>query len=369
MMEDGVGRRPKELFVRIVLGNWALIGAFTAVGLLVGYAVGYGEKATFTATARVILDAPDPQNATESTAIADTARAIVKSPSAVNAAVAGLGRDPDREIGGITVAPLGTSGLIDISVRDEDPDVAARIANNLAATLIKTRKAASALPQDLSDQIAQVDNQISGLDGRINDFDAQLQALNDKVGTADSQVALKTQIIADRLAILTSERTALIERRQALEGRHSLPARSALVVDAASAPDRADPSRLPGNVTLGGLLGLMMGLGGAAGRAALAGSRVPSPGAGRASSPLIDAAGPRARGRLRSGADTTVYGKETGVTPASRALASGAAQRAADRVPFTRVETALEGPASDHRSRSTDGRLQGRAADGKDPHL
>jgi len=307
MMEDGVGRRPKELFVRIVLGNWALIGAFTAVGLLVGYAVGYAEKATFTATARVILDAPDPQNATESTAIADTARAIVKSPSAVNAAVAGLGRDPDREIGGITVGPLGTSGLIDISVRDEDPDVAARIANNLAATLIKTRKAASALPQDLSDQIAQVDNQISGLDGRINDFDAQLQALNDKVGTADSQVALKTQIIADRLAILTSERTALIERRQALEGRHSLPARSALVVDAASAPDRADPSRLPGDITLGGLLGLMMGLGGAAG----AGRSGRAPRAGPGNRPC--ALAPDRRGRAASPRPAAEWRRHHGV--------------------------------------------------------
>ena len=139
----------KEVARRVLLGHWVVIlvlvlasaGAVTAYNLT--------QSPTYTASTRLVIDAPAPTSVGEATSIADAAKAIVTSPSHVIAALktAGVVRDPVVVVRNITLAPMGTSGVLQLSVQDASAVAAANIANALADDLIQTRLAVSAASQ------------------------------------------------------------------------------------------------------------------------------------------------------------------------------------------------------------------------------
>ena len=109
-----------EALHRIYGQHWRLISL--AVVACIAAATVYGTRSApaYTASTTLVLDTPDPTSSTAATAIADTAEGIARSPSEIARAltVAGIrDRDPSKLGSQVSVAPLGTSGVLQ-AVRD-----------------------------------------------------------------------------------------------------------------------------------------------------------------------------------------------------------------------------------------------------------
>ncbi|TMG00686.1 MAG: hypothetical protein E6I06_16485 [Chloroflexi bacterium] len=189
----------QEVARRVLLGHWMVIAGLVIACMAGVTVIHLREAPTYTASTRLVLDAPAPTSLTEATAIADGAKAIVTSPSHVSTALknAGVVRDPVAVIRNITLAPGGTSGVLQLSYQDLNPEAAAAIVNALADDLIQTRLAVSPAAQRaaLDDRISVAIDQITKLDQKIASLNDQLQAL--QVDPANAQtVAVRAQILA-----------------------------------------------------------------------------------------------------------------------------------------------------------------------------
>jgi capsular polysaccharide biosynthesis protein len=260
----------QEVTRRVVLGHWVVIVACVVVcaGAVTAYHLTDTEM--YSASTRVVLDVPAPTSGTEALAVADMAKGIVTSPTHIVAAlkVAEAFRDPVKEISNITVAPLGTSGILQITVKDSNPVAAAAIANALANDLIQTRidvgPAAKRAKLDaqiktLSDRIAVIDQDIAALNGQLRDLQV------DRSNTPAT--ATQAQILAYRITALSSQRTALTDESLHLDSQRANLGSAYLttpsVVDVATVATKADPSRLPIDLALAVIIGLVLGVGAA----------------------------------------------------------------------------------------------------------
>jgi uncharacterized protein involved in exopolysaccharide biosynthesis len=168
------------------------------------------EPETYTASARFVLDTTGSQSGAESTAIADTARAIATSSDIVTSAIkqAGVKRDAQFEANHrVAVQALGTSGVLMLTVTDSDPLVAARLANALAAEVIRIRT--SYMEGNAKDQLAQVTAQLAADRQNLVKIDSQIAALNQSVPVAGSSSAQRMREIQflrlSRVTLLTPD--------------------------------------------------------------------------------------------------------------------------------------------------------------------
>jgi uncharacterized protein involved in exopolysaccharide biosynthesis len=242
-----------EAIQRIVVQHLLLITCFVVVGLAVAVGLQHNGHSGYTASARLVIDTPDPRSRTEAESIADTGKAIATSPSQVSAALAQIHvrRDPSKVAAeDISVSSLGTSGVLQLSATDRDPQVAAALANALAAQVIATR--------------LRVTN--GSLDRDLATVDAQLERLNRQIADLDSRIGSLGRTARRSAANL---RTALDERRAALEAEQvsllssSAQRPTASVISPATAPTAANSSQWPAYVALGLILGLVLGVGAA----------------------------------------------------------------------------------------------------------
>ena len=245
-----------EAVQRVLVVHWRLVVSLVLLGLVAGLSVRFVEPRLYAASARVSLGAADPQDAATSQALADGARAIVTSRSHVAGALNAIGasRDPatvtQQHVG---LQALGTSGVVELTVTDSDPHVAARLANALAADLVSTR---SQIAHGAS--IASPADQLAALQARLDRVDAEIADVDRRLGSAAPG---EVPALSARLSLLTAERTSLVQQQLGLEGQREQPG---MVVDAARAPDQPEPSRLPLDAALGALLGLVVGVAAAA---------------------------------------------------------------------------------------------------------
>jgi capsular polysaccharide biosynthesis protein len=258
----------QELTRRVVLGHWVLI--MVCVVASAGAVITYHlfDTPMYSASTRLVLDAPAPTSGTEATAVADAAKAIATSPTHVIAALkaAGVTRDPVKVIPNITLVPLGTSGVLQLTVKDPDAAAAAGIANALAEDLIQTRLAVSpaAHKAALDAQIKTVTDQIAALNVEITSLKDQLKNL--AVDPANPQAtAVKAQILADRITFDDNEISTLTQQLIHLDSeRSSLGSASDTtpsIIDMATVADKADPSRLPIDLALALVIGSVLGVG------------------------------------------------------------------------------------------------------------
>jgi capsular polysaccharide biosynthesis protein len=272
----------QEVVRRIVIGHRVVILAFLILSMGAVLAYHLQEAPTYSASTRVILDFPNPSDAVQAATIADAAKAIVTSPSHVQSALrmAGVVRDPILEGRSISVVPMGTSGVLQITVQDTNPAAAAGIANALTHDLIQTRLASGPASQiaGLDDQIKGLDDQIKGLDDQLTSLDQQLASLNAQLQalpvdpTTFQTSAVRAQILTDQIAARSAQRSTLTQEVLTLEGqranlaaqRDSLAAGGSrpapTVIELASAPAAPDPSRLPIDMALAFLGGLVLGV-------------------------------------------------------------------------------------------------------------
>lgn len=243
---------------RVALAYWPLIIGLSVLGAMAGGALHINDAPVYTSDVRFVLDAPDPQAAAESTSIADAAKSIATSPSHVSAALAlaGVRRDIARYVTqNIELQPLGTSGVLDLQVKDPDRQAAAIIANALAKDVIDTR---AKVARDRANAL-------------LATLSADIQSTNDEIAKVDAAIASfrpssDPSVSAATLSGLYSERAGLAQERTTLEAEQNSITESlamrpqAGIIDPAVAAAQADPSRAPIDIALGVLGGLVVGL-------------------------------------------------------------------------------------------------------------
>ena len=256
-LSDAIGR---------IVRHWPLIAVAVLIGAGIG-AIAGGRTGGYTAATRLVLDAPDPKARAESTAIADTARAIVTSPSLVSAALVGAGAsgtDSARyAANNVTVSALGTSGVLDLAVRADTARLAADVSNALARELIRTRNAiasdrANGVQQELNTRIAALNKRISRIDTTITSLSARVG-----LGRTGPTEALQQKLgDSSRLRDFLTQQRSTLETEQAslLSASSAGPAPSIISPATAADASSAGSSFLP-DAVLGGLLGLIVGVG------------------------------------------------------------------------------------------------------------
>lgn len=245
---------------RIVGQHWALIACCLVLGLAVAALIRGGGGAMYAASARLVLDTEDPKSQAESSAIADTARAIATSPTQVKAAIAAshaVGRDPtelaDKRI---AVRALGTSGVLKLTVSDRDPRVAAAIANALARNVLRVRTGVS---NGMRQTLEALDKEMASVNRQISNLDAQIQAAG-AGGQASQASRTRRDELLRRRSLLTSRRTVLESREVSLLSTAALRP-TPTIISSASPPRRREPSGLTARLVLGAILGGVLGVG------------------------------------------------------------------------------------------------------------
>lgn len=255
-----------DVLGRLVGQHWRLLAACVVGGLVVGlFFAPHGRE--YNASARLLLDLPDPVARQQSEAYADTAKGIATSQSEVSSALrkADVRRGDPAAFGSkhVAVRALGSSGVIEISVTDPNRRAAAAIANALAASLIRTRLAvangqAKQISADLTRRTAQLSKQISALEEKVNTLSVQLaapasltaaEALRAARDAAESQ----SQFLVQQRNVLQSEQVSLLST----SAQHPFPK----LFSPASPPAKAESSHLAVYAALGAMLGLILGIG------------------------------------------------------------------------------------------------------------
>src|SRR5215831_495426 len=180
LVNDGAGpsgqRRSVRMEVgeavqRILVQHWRLIVVLVLAGACAGLVLGLRGPQLYAAHARVSLSSTDPQDAAMSQAMADSGRAVVTSPSHVARALAAIGASRDASAVAqqhVGLQAIGTSGVVELTVTDPDPYVAARLANALAQDLVATRRdMARGAAQSPAEQLANVQAEIGQIDAQI----------------------------------------------------------------------------------------------------------------------------------------------------------------------------------------------------------
>jgi capsular polysaccharide biosynthesis protein len=251
-----------EVISRIVGRHWKLIGVLMVTGLLAGFALHLNDAPQYSATARLVLDTSDPASQSESGVIADTARAIASGPSLMRAALTEVGARRDAtEVArrNIDVQALGSSGVVQLSVVDPDPQVAVALANTVAKAVIKARLQvtagqAASVVADLDRQASQLQRQIDKLDGKIDELSPRASDPGGSAGRRElDRLMRQRDILVQRLAQIQTER-ANVEGTRALRPK-------AAILDPASPPADEVPGRRLPDLALGALLGLLVGVG------------------------------------------------------------------------------------------------------------
>jgi capsular polysaccharide biosynthesis protein len=247
-----------EVVRRVGLKYWALILGLVLVGVAGAAYFHHNDVPVYTSDVRFVLDAPDPRAAAESVAIADTAKSIATSLSNVAGAIssAGVTRNVEQFAArNIDLQPLGTSGILDLQVKDTNPVVAAAIANTLADDVVKTR---ASVNQSKADQLtASLIAQSKAVDVSIAQLDARI---------ARYRAGRDPSVSAAALSGLYSERASLAQENLTLASEinqinQSLALRpQAGIIDGARPAATPDPSRAPIDIALGGLGGLVLGV-------------------------------------------------------------------------------------------------------------
>ena len=221
----------------------------------------------YSASARLVLDVPDPVARQQSQAYSDTAKAIATSPSQVSSALrkAGVRRGDPAEFARkhVSVTALGSSGVIQVTVTDRRPRAAAAIANALASRVIDTRLEVT---DGQSERVfADLDRRTDALSRKISAAEDTVNALSLQIATAGAGASAN----ALRARRDKAQRTLdfLVQQRSVLESeRVSLLSATAQrphasVISSATPPTSPDPTHRLVYLVLGAMLGLILGLG------------------------------------------------------------------------------------------------------------
>ena len=253
---------------RIAGQHWRLLAACVLSGLILGLLFApHGKE--YSASARLVLDTPDPVARQQSQAIADTAKAIATSPSQVRRALrrARVERGDPAAFAKqhVSVTALGTSGVLQLSVSDRDRRAAASVANALASLLIRTRLDVTngqtdRVFADLNRRTADLSRKIAKADEEVNLLSVEIAAAStphaaDALRAQRDAAGRERDFFAQQRSVLESERVSLLST-SAQRPRPS-------IISAATPPSKPEPSHRMVYLVLGVLLGFILGMGAA----------------------------------------------------------------------------------------------------------
>src|SRR6266568_2349896 len=173
------------------------------LGLLLPIAASHSRGTTYLASVRILM----PTSAIQigGTSAADTVAAIATSRTGVAAALrqAGVSRNPDTfGASDIAVQPVGSSGILDLSVTDKDPQVAVAVANSLTTHVLEVvNRASLAQEQEL-----------------ITEHTTEIATTGDRIETLARQAQ---NAAAPEAASLNAKQSLLLQDRSAMESRLS----------------------------------------------------------------------------------------------------------------------------------------------------
>jgi capsular polysaccharide biosynthesis protein len=241
----------------------ALILGLVIAAMAVAAISHIGDTKTYTASARLVLDTPDPESRAESAAIADTAKALATSPTQVRDALRKAhvtDRDATTLAGeDVSVRALGSSAVIQLSVTDRNRRAAMLIANALAAEVIAARlDVTSGAAQQV---LGTLDRRLGKLNTRISRLDANIAALTVAAADATSSVPRTQLNEAERSRDLLAQQRSVVEgQRIALLANEAARPKPAIVSEATQ-PETANSSRLLPDMLLAGIAALIVAVG------------------------------------------------------------------------------------------------------------
>ena len=250
---------------RILRRHWTIVVLAVVVGLAIPAVAHAQDEKRYVATSRLVIDATDPKDAQESTALADAAQGIVTSPGRVASALrkAQVTRNVnDFASNNVGIEVIGTSGVVDLSVNDESPTVATVVANDLARQLVQARQqvAGGNLPQlveSLNAQIAAATQRIAELNeatgvsaATVDARAAQARVLrlqHDAAVRDRSDLESQRQTVIQQLGRSPAAQGVLTRQAATLDAQINAANQRIAELEAASAAV-ADPQSSPGDV-------------------------------------------------------------------------------------------------------------------------
>jgi len=255
-----------EAIRRVFVQHWRLIALTTVVCVAIATLLSVRHSATYTASTTFVLDAADPTSSAESAVIGDTAEAIATSPAQINAALTAANltdRNLTQVANTVTVAPLGASGVLKLSVRQDSPTAARALANALAARVISTRNEIDSAR--IKQVFASIDNRIAGVNKQILSENQAIADLNRQLsvnptGETGANLQLKISSLSQTRDLTVQQKGVLqSEESSLLATNASRP--QASFISRARQPAHADASAAIPDIALGALLGLVLGTG------------------------------------------------------------------------------------------------------------
>jgi capsular polysaccharide biosynthesis protein len=128
-----------EVAARLVRQYWALLVICTLIPLVVIALIVAKQPAMYSADARIITSGEVPVSASEADAIVSQVQGIATGPTAASQALRAAGvrlNLADLVDNHVSVAGLGTSQVVDITVSDPNPLIAQRVARALATEVV-----------------------------------------------------------------------------------------------------------------------------------------------------------------------------------------------------------------------------------------
>ncbi len=258
-----------EVIGRIFGRHKLLLVVCVALGLLVAMGFHWTDKPQYASSARVVIGSQDPTSSAQATALADTVRALATGPQLVASALkqVGVQRDPVTVAAeDVDVQALGSSGVVELTVTDQDPKVAVSLAGALARAVVQAR--ANAADSTATQTLAELDARAAALQDQIDKTDAATAALAGAIGSDIPSVANQALARRDQLAaasVVLSQQLGVVQTERADIESQSALRPSAAVVDTPQPEAHPVPGRRLADLAIGALLGLLLGIALAAG--------------------------------------------------------------------------------------------------------
>ena len=229
-----------EVGVRLVRRYWVMLVLVIALPVAIVGAVVVHSPSTYTAHARLMASPTVPQAQAQADAVVSEVQAIATSQDLVANALQAVQvqRNAADVVKAITVAGLGSSGIVDLSYTDTSAEVAQKVTTALTDAVVQ-----------------QISGIRSGIPGTLDDLNALITLITDR--RAATQTAGGPQGAA-ALASINQLITDLSNDRDKLELLQTTVA-VPVVVDSAALPVE-DGRGLAAKIAIAAMLGLALGL-------------------------------------------------------------------------------------------------------------
>lgn len=272
-----------EAVHRVVRGHWFLI-LFCVVVAVVASVVWVGRQPVeYQAVGRIQMGTDLAASNVQADAMSQRAYGIATSPGVVSRALdkADLTADPTVFAkDNITVTRVGVSPVLEVAVTAESPTAATKMADSITNDVIRTNNEAQrAMTAQSAAARAATDARRRSLQKQINDIDQQRARLAPRLVTASPG---RTLAIQSQLSALTASETEYqrqladletsvsVAQQSASSTQQALLAQQALLLDPARTPALPLAKGMPQQTAIAGLIGLLLGLGLASLREAVA---------------------------------------------------------------------------------------------------